>query len=164
MKVLGIGVHREFPPSIPKNLKDRRADPLALAAIHAFSQIGLPCDPLTTACIALVSDGCPDHLEKVLEASKQKLVRPGNFTRMGPHTIATYLATAVGLHGPAFSLLGGIDQLKAALNIAKALLFSRSISTCCLFLAEPKRCSAFLLGKGEGKVEEVVCLINSSVS
>ena len=124
-------------------MKDPRAGSLALSAICEFEKLGSVCDPLRTACIALVSQGCEDHLEKVLDAARQKRVKPGNFIRMGPHTVATYLAMAMGFHGPAFALL--TDRISEGYEAAEDLLSSGLVDHVCLILAETDGCKVCLI-------------------
>lgn len=145
MNIKATSTYVKWPPDSPETLKDLRADPLAFAAIHAFSNLQQkPSDPLKTACIALVSSHWGTHHKKVLEACRERRIRAGNFIRMGPHTIATYLATAWGLHGPAFALLD--EPLEEALKIGQTLLFSSIASDICIVSVEETSCTVTLLG------------------
>lgn len=156
LQLKASATHNQWPPAGILGFKDPRADSVALSAIHAFLTIEEPCDPLRTACIAMLAEGCKDHLGKVLEASSQKRVKPGNFIRMGPHTIATYFATAMEIHGPAFALLG--NCVADALEIAEALLVSGQATHVVLILPESKGASVLLFGSGESfSLEDFLC-------
>ena len=145
MKIKATSTYEKWPPDLPQTLKDLRADLLAFAAIHAFANLQQkPADPLTTACIALVSSHWGTHHKKVLEACRERRVRAGNFIRMGPHTIATYLATAWGLHGPTFALLD--EPLEEALKIGQLLLFSLIASDVCIVSVAETSCTVILVG------------------
>jgi len=122
-----------------------RADPLVFSAIHAFQKIQGSVDPLKTACIALVSSNWGTHVGKVLEASREKRIKPGNFTRMGPHTVATYLATALGFHGPTFALLDG--TLANSMEIGESLLVAGIVSDVCVILVEQNQCTVTLFSQ-----------------
>ncbi len=145
MKIKAVSTYAKWPPDPPETLKDLRADPLAFAAVQAFNNLQEPPqDPLKTACIALVSSHWGTHHKKVLEACGQRRVRAGNFIRMGPHTIATYLATACGLHGPTFALLEASFQ--QARNIGETLLLSSLTSDVCIISVEETSCTITLMG------------------
>jgi hypothetical protein len=64
---------------------------------------------------------------------------------MGPHTIATYLATALEFHGPTFALLDG--SLENAIEMGESLLFSGSFSDICVILVESKQCTVTLFSQ-----------------
>jgi hypothetical protein len=145
MKIKATSTYEKWPPDSPQTLKDLRADPLAFAAIHAFENLQQqPTDPLKTACIALVSSHWGTHHKKVLEACTERRVRAGSFIRMGPHTIATYLATAWELHGPTFALLD--EPLEEALKIGQMLLASSIVSDVCIISVEETSCTVTLVG------------------
>ncbi len=145
MKIKTTSTYAKWPPDPPETLKDLRADPLAFSAIQAFMNLQQkPADPWNTACIALISSHWGTHHKKVLEACRERRVRAGNFIRMGPHTIATYLATACGLHGPAFALLD--QSLEEALKIGETLLVCSMASDVCVISVEETSCTATLVG------------------
>lgn len=126
----------------PAQLTDVRADPQAFLAINALLKAKTPLPSLHTAVIVLSDYGCVSHLDKVIDASKQKKIRPGNFTRMGPHTIATYVATACQIHGPTFALIGNVNEhLSQAYQIVESLLHTPYVKTVCLVMASPSECT-----------------------
>ena len=148
MRLLETVSFNSLEPKVPLDLIDSRADPQAMLAIHALSNANTRFHSTRTAIIALVDRGCVSHQEKVLVASREKKIRPGNFSRMGPHTIATYLATAKKLHGPTFALLGNhAATLSAACKIAESLLVSAPIDIVCLVLSQVGECTIQIYGR-----------------
>ncbi len=126
----------------PKGLRDLRADPLVFTAIHAAEQLEGFIDPENTACIVVGNPLWGGHLRKVLEAAKEKKVKPGLFSRMGPHTVATYVATVLGLHGPAFGLLHGSEKM--AMEVVESLILSGAAKSVCLVVFDEKFCKVML--------------------
>jgi len=142
MQLIETVSYQSAAPQVPSQLADVRADPQAFLAIHALVKAQTSLHFLRTAFVVLSDFGCVSHLDKVTEASRQKRIRPGNFTRMGPHTIATYLATAFQIHGPAFALVGNKNEhFPQACQIANSLLQSSIVDIVCLVMSSPSECT-----------------------
>jgi len=101
--------------------KDIRADPAARMAVFSSSKLLSDSSELDRSMlnvIVLTRKGCASHVKKVVDNIEKRIPSQGYFVRGGPQTLATYTALALGCHGCAFTVVGGMDALRDTVAMA----------------------------------------------
>lgn len=119
--------------------KDLRGDPVVKAAVLAAEAATSALSIIqkeTFGTIAVSSGGCISHLARVIDGVRQRQPRPGYFVRGGPQTIATYVAMALGFHGPTFTMTGGREALSEAFRFSSYLIKAGLANQICIVVAD----------------------------
>jgi hypothetical protein len=115
--------------AVPKHgfpLEDNRYDPLvglALATLNlALRDRQEPLRPKSPVIIALTDSGCASHVQRVVQGVADMRPRQAFFARGGLGMLATYVSLALQVHGPCFTLSGGVDSVRSGMMMASRLM------------------------------------------
>lgn len=138
-----IGAHCSLPTaSAPADhqfkIKDNRYDPLVGIAMLALRLTLLKVERISDslAIIALTDSGCSSHVKRVSDGIAEMRPRQAFFARGSANMLATYASLAMESHGPCFSLSGGVDSVRLALNMALQLQRSNKCEQAVLIAAD----------------------------
>jgi len=120
------------------SLKDSRYDPLVGVALCALRNILSKNGKLSasTAVIALTDSGCRSHVKRVTDGIIESRPRQAFFARGGANMLASYASIALESHGPCFSMSGGADALRFALDVSLQMIRSNTCEQILLIAAD----------------------------
>lgn len=133
---------------------DPRGEPVTQAEVLAVDDAlasSPSLDGAETSVIAVTPTGCREHLDALVRGIEQRVPRPGDYVRVGPHLVAGSVAMAIGAHGPVLTLVGEGEALSEGWRLADELLHNKLAETFWLVAvdldSQPAGSAALLLGQ-----------------